>query len=127
MNIDKNNNSNNRILVCTLNEVLKKKYCIVWIEKWRDELIIFINKKNEIKIFSSICPHFGGEIHYNFKENELRCKWHDWRFCSKSGKCLTHKIIGRLKNYDFKIEPGSLKNYESIVKNNNIYAILLDY
>ena len=115
---------NNKVYLCNKNDILKKKYLNTWVEEWKDELIVFINKENKIKIFSSICPHFGGEIVFDEKMNELKCKWHDWRFCSETGTCKTYKIIGRLRNYDFKVEPGLLKNYGIEITNNKIYAIL---
>ncbi len=64
-----------------------------------------------IKIFSSICPHFGGPIIYDNKKDEFICKWHGFRFCVKSGKCLSYSIKGSLKDYNHKI------------KNNKIYLI----
>ena len=124
-------NSNNKILekkiyLCSKYEILKKKYINFWIDEWKDELIVFIDKLNQIKIFSSICPHFGGKIIYNEKDNSLSCKWHNWKFCTQTGKCQTHKIIGSLNNYDFTIKPGKLKNYITKLENDKIYAVLLD-
>ena len=112
-----------KILLCNLKLLNKKKYHIIWIDEWKDELIVFKNEKNEIKIFSSICPHFGGEIVYDSKENILKCKWHGWKFCTKKGKCLTHNILGKLQNYEFAIEPKNLQNFSYIVDKDNVYAI----
>lgn len=101
-----------------------KKYIIKWVEEWRDELIIFyIKKTNEVKIKSSICPHFGGEIVYNNRTNQLKCLWHDWEFCPQTGKCLTYPIKGKLNPYDFKVDPNPLKNYKVYNSENKIYAI----
>tara|TARA_B100001059_G_C17627142_1_gene472505 strand:+ start:301 stop:687 length:387 start_codon:yes stop_codon:yes gene_type:complete len=115
-----------KIYLCTKDEIYKNKHLIFWIEEFRDELIVFVNKLNQIKVFSSICPHFGGEIKFNHKDNTLTCKWHNWKFCPNTGTCLTYKIIGRLKSYDFQIEPGSLKNYTTKIENNKIYALLVE-
>ena len=113
-----------KIFVCSKKEILKKKYINIWVEQWKDEIIIFLDRKDKIKVFSSICPHFGGEIIFDEITNELKCKWHNWRFCVDTGKCLTHKIIGRLKSYDFEIKPGILKKYSAETVDNDIYAIL---
>ncbi len=116
--------SEKKIYLCSTNEIYKKKYLNFWIEEFRDELIVFVNKLNQIKIFSSICPHFGGEIKFNKKDNTLTCKWHNWKFCPDTGTCLSYKIIGRLKNYDFQVEPSDLKNYITKIEKNKIYALL---
>ena len=113
----------NKVFICNLKEIKIRNYIIKWIDKWNDEVIVFINKEKKIKIKSSICPHFGGEIIYNKKNNRLNCLWHNWNFCPDSGKCLTFPIKGRLNPYDFKVSPKPLKNYKSITSEEKIYAI----
>lgn len=113
-----------KIKLTSINILDKKKYLIFWIDELRDEIIIFKNKNNEIKIFSSICPHFGGEIFYDFKNYVLRCKWHDWIFCSQKGKCLSYPIKGTLKPYDFNVNPNNLKNYKFDLIGNDIYLLM---
>ena len=67
----------------------------------KDEIIGFIDQETkEIKIFSSICPHFGGEIYFSGADNSLKCKWHGWKFCKNTGKCLTFPIKGSLNLYN---------------------------
>jgi len=112
----------NKVLICASIELDKSTYVKKWIEDWKDEIIIF-KKDNKIKLFSSICPHFGGEIVYDNKLMSLKCLWHDWKFCSKSGKCLSHPIRGKLNPYDFEINPQPLKSYEIIESTGEIYAI----
>lgn len=113
-----------KIFICEFKELKDKKYLIKWVDEWRDELIVFFNKhSNEIKIKSSICPHFGGEIVYDQKDESLRCLWHNWRFCTNSGKCLTYPIKGILNPYDFEVNPKPLKSYKVINSENKIYAI----
>ena len=112
----------NKILICKSIELDKSTYVKKWIEDWKDEIIIF-KKDNKIKLFSSICPHFGGEIVYDNKLKSLKCLWHDWKFCSKSGKCLSHPIRGKLNPYDFEINPQPLKSYTIIESTEGIYAI----
>ena len=113
-----------KIHICSY-EILKKDTFIVkFIEEWKDELILFIDSiDNKLKIFSSICPHFGGEIIYDKKENILRCKWHDWKYCTKTGKCLSYPIKGVLKPYDLEIKPNNLKKYEYAIENQDIFVI----
>jgi nitrite reductase/ring-hydroxylating ferredoxin subunit len=115
----------NKIFLCSVCEINKKKYFIKFIEEIKDEIIAFIDKEtNEIKIFSSICPHFGGEIFYNQTENSLQCKWHNWKFCRISGKCLSFPIKGSLNPYNFEISPKDLNRYNSEIKDNNIFLII---
>ena len=110
--------------ICTIKELKRGNYVVKFIEKWKDELITFFDlKEDKIKIFSSICPHFGGEIIYDIEEKILRCKWHDWKFCSNSGKCLSYPIKGSLYPYEFQINPKKLLNYSSKIKGDQIYAI----
>lgn len=101
----------------------KKKFIIKYFEELRDEIICFLDDNKNIKIFSSICPHFGGEIYYDFKNNFLRCKWHDWKFCKKTGKCLSFPLKLKLKTYEFRINPGKLKNYAMKLRNDEIYLM----
>jgi len=112
---------NDKIFLCNISDLNIRDYSIHWIEELRDEVIVFKNQDNSIKVVSSICPHFGGEIFYNRKINKLKCKWHDWSFCPDSGKCLTFPIKSQLKIYDFTVEPDELKTYSHISENNKIY------
>ena len=87
-----------KIHICSY-EILKKDTFIVkFIEEWKDELIIFIDSmNNKLKIFSSICPHFGGELYFDKKQLKLRCKWHAWEYDPVSGKCLTYKLKTKIR------------------------------
>ena len=79
-----------------------------------DELIVFINKSNEISIRSSICPHFGGEIVYDKKKDRLRCLWHNWEFSPKTGECLTFPIKKFLRHKNSstkKINKATVQHY----------------
>ena len=113
-----------KVFICSLDKLNSEKTITKWIEEWKDEIILFKDKlSGRIKIFSSICPHFGGEIYLD-KTNNLRCKWHDWKFSSETGKCLTYPIRGKLNPYDFEVKPQSLKTYEVIeLEKGDIYAI----
>ncbi len=112
-----------KVFICTLKELKDNQYFIKWIDEWRDELIVFLNKSNKIIIKSSICPHFGGEIIYNSKKDVLKCLWHDWEFSSSTGKCISYPIKGILNPYDFEVNPKPLKSYKVFNQENKIYAI----
>jgi nitrite reductase/ring-hydroxylating ferredoxin subunit len=115
----------NKIHFCSIDEIKKKKYFVKFIQEIQDEIIAFIDKEtNEIKLFSSICPHFGGEIIYNEHENTLKCRWHDWKFCKNSGKCLSFPIKGALNPYNFEISPQNLNRYSNEIIDKNIYIII---
>ena len=113
-----------KIFICSYNDLMAKKYIVKWIDSWSDELIVFLDtESNKIKIKSSICPHFGGQIIYDESINQLKCLWHDWRFCKNTGECLTYPIKGKLSPYDFEVNPNPLKTYDTLNKNQKIYAI----
>ena len=102
----------NLLFLCYYNELKNSEFIVKFFDELRDEIICFIDNKNEIKVFSSICPHFGGEIFYKKTENVLACNWHNWKFCSSTGKCLSFPIKFGLNPYDFEINPDNLKTYE---------------
>jgi nitrite reductase/ring-hydroxylating ferredoxin subunit len=110
-----------KIFLCNTSDLGQNNFTNIWVEELRDEVIVFKNSNKLIKVISSICPHFGGEIFYNKKINKLKCKWHDWSFCPDSGKCLTFPIKAQLQIYDFTVEPDNLKIYNHINENNKIY------
>ena len=47
--------------------LIKDKYIIRFYNELKDEVICFLDKNENIKIYSSFCPHFGGEIYYDKK------------------------------------------------------------
>jgi|TARA_B110000238_G_C15803247_1_gene301075 nitrite reductase/ring-hydroxylating ferredoxin subunit len=102
-------------------DLIKKKYFIKFIDEVKDEVIIFIDKVSKIRIFSSICPHFGGEIYFDYQKDLLRCKWHDWRFSKLDGKCSSFNIKGQLKNYGFDVKPNNLKEFKFNITEDKIY------
>ena len=89
--------------ICNLSKLENKNYFKLWVEEFRDEIIIFkVGKKIYVK--SSICPHFGGPIVYDQTEKYLYCYWHGLKF-SIYGKCLNQKSFKAcLNNYDFELE-----------------------
>ena len=101
--------------------LVKERYIIKFYNELKDEVICFLDKNKNIKIYSSICPHFGGEIYYDKKNDFLRCKWHDWKFSKDTGKCLSYPIKLKLNPYDFEVKPNNLKKYNVKLESNEIY------
>ena len=101
-----------KIYLCSSADLNNKNYLNFWIDEAKDEILIFKDDNNIINTVSSVCPHFGGSIVYDKKINQLRCKWHDWRFCTKTGKCITVSIKTELQKYDH------------IQENNKIYLMI---
>lgn len=114
----------NKIFLVNKSQLINDRYFVKFIDKIKDEIIIFIDNKNEIRAFSSICPHFGGEIYFDFKNDLLRCKWHDWKFDKKDGKCISFPIKGKLTNYDFNINPNNLKKFKFDIDEDKIYLLV---
>ena len=94
--------------VCSLSQLQNKNYIRLWVDDFKDEIIIFINN-NKIYVKSSICPHFGGPIAYDKNRKYLYCYWHGLQF-SIDGKCSNQK--------NFK---ACLNSYVYKIVNNNIY------
>ncbi len=112
-----------KLFLCNEDELQKSGFIIKYLEEINDEIIIFTDKDNKINIFSSICPHFGGEIYYDKKENYLKCKWHGWKFSKETGKCLSYPIKGKLNPYNFEVNPNKLNKYLYTQDNKNIFII----
>jgi len=95
--------------LCDIQDLKTQDYIIVPIEKFKDEFIILLSPNEEIKIFSSICPHFGGEIIFDKKNQYLTCKWHAYKYSSNDGKCITYpKNITNLREYSSLIKEGKV-------------------
>ena len=110
-----------KIFFCEENEIDKKEYVVKWIDDFRDEIIIFKDRQKKLKAFSSICPHFGGELIYEKKKSQIKCKWHNWKFDENTGKCLTHPIPLKLKEYNIEVNPKNLKKYTISYEDKKIY------
>ena len=115
-----------KVFLIDLIQLEKKNYFIKFIEEIRDEVIIFKDKSKKIRIFSSICPHFGGEIYFDFKNDCLRCKWHDWKFSKYDGKCINFSIKGKLKKFEIESKATNLKEFSFNLIGNEIYLVLND-
>jgi nitrite reductase/ring-hydroxylating ferredoxin subunit len=113
-----------KIYLCSLEELSKNKSIIKWVDEIKDEVVVFHDKENKLKVFSSICPHFGGELIYDNIEKNLRCKWHGWKFETSNGTCINNSVRTRAKQIEFKIDPDPITNYKNDVFNKLIYLIL---
>ena len=91
---------------CAVSDIRDNGYIVKWVDEWKDELIAF-PYKDGFKAMSSVCPHFGGALAFDASRRELRCRWHDYRFCPDTGRCLTYPITGRLQEYALEVRPAS--------------------
>ena len=60
---------------------------------------------------------------YDQKKDLLRCKWHNWKFCNKTGKCLSYPLKLGLNPYEFEVKPDKLKEYNINLENDKIFLI----
>jgi nitrite reductase/ring-hydroxylating ferredoxin subunit len=111
-----------KVFFCDEDDISKNDYIVKWVDDFRDEIIIFKNKQKKLTVFSSICPHFGGELIYDKKNSQIKCKWHNWKFHENTGKCLTHPIPLKLKEYKINVNPKNLKKYNIIFEDKKIYV-----
>lgn len=98
----------NKISFCSIAELKGGRRVTKWVDEWRDEITAFMID-GEIKVLSSICPHFGGEFDLVPDKRILRCKWHGLEFDLDSGKCTTFQIAGCLRRYPFEEREGRLE------------------
>ena len=89
-----------KIQFCSITELHQKKIITKWVDSWRDE-ISAISNNGDIAVFSTICPHFGGEIELLQGPPRLRCKWHGWRYDLETGECLSSMMTACLRKYSF--------------------------
>ena len=53
-------------ILCSLAELKERKQVTPWVEEFKDEISAFYIDE-EINVFSTICPHFGGDFDLNEK------------------------------------------------------------
>jgi nitrite reductase/ring-hydroxylating ferredoxin subunit len=56
------------IYLCKLSELKKDKFNKTWFNILKDE-VGAIYENNKVYVYSTVCPHFGGEFEYNEKKN----------------------------------------------------------
>lgn len=95
------------VAVCSLAE-LKGGRFTAWNDMLKDEVTV-IQDGEAYRVFSSVCPHFGGEFDYDLNKKTAKCQWHAWEFDLKTGKCLTYpKLRTCLRLYPFEIKQGQI-------------------
>ncbi len=92
---------------CAVAEVKARRVVTRWVDELRDEVTALWDG-DEIRVISSVCPHFGGEFVFSPDCREARCKWHDWRFDVPSGRCLSFGVKTRLRRYEFSESEGMI-------------------
>jgi nitrite reductase/ring-hydroxylating ferredoxin subunit len=93
---------------CSVDDLKKNKSVTKWIEEIKDELIAIIDQ-DEIKVMSSVCPHFGGAFTYHCAKKELVCNWHGFTFDTESGKCTFPYNKMKLRQYSHQVVNGNLE------------------
>ncbi len=94
---------------CSLEELNRSKRVTRIVEELRDE-ITAIDLDGKTHVFSSVCPHFGGEFKFDRRAGKTWCKWHGYEFDIRSGKCLTFpKLKTCLRHYEFQENDGYLE------------------
>jgi nitrite reductase/ring-hydroxylating ferredoxin subunit len=89
---------------CRLSELRATKQITRWVDELRDELTALV-LDGELVVFSSVCPHFGGEFDFSqVASGKLVCKWHAWSFDARSGECLKYRLRTRLRHYSFHVD-----------------------
>ena len=125
----------NKIYFSSLQELKKNLFITKWFNEIKDEIGGIYDGSNFF-FYSSICPHFGGDFKYCKHTKKLRCNWHGWQFDITNGKSITNfnsyekkSIFNRILRLNRKIEigcfpyKGSLKKYDHIIDNQDIFIL----
>lgn len=100
---------NGRIQFCELEELKRVRRVTKWVDELRDELTALYLGDKQIVVMSSICLHNGGEFDVDWDKQQLRCRWHDWKFDIKTGECLSYSLPGRrLTHYPCEVQAGKV-------------------
>lgn len=86
------------IVLCSRQELARLGRVNLWVEAWRDEVVVFEQSPAPL-VISGLCPHFGGELDLMPRTNTLRCRWHGWEFDAVSGQCRTYPIKGCVRHF----------------------------
>tara|TARA_B100000401_G_C52728086_1_gene682091 strand:+ start:227 stop:619 length:393 start_codon:yes stop_codon:yes gene_type:complete len=125
----------NKIFLCNLVDLKRDKFVKLWFDKLNDE-VGAIYCKNQIFVYSTVCPHFGGEFELDENECFLKCKWHGWKFDINTGNSVTNfnmykknSIFNKILKLKSDIEigcfpnKGKLKEYNHVIENNKIFIV----
>jgi len=83
---------------CRSRDVPTGGHVTKWVESLRDEITVF-RRGGELLARSTVCPHNGGEFDIDLAKNELRCRWHGWRFAIDSGSGRNSHFDACLREY----------------------------
>jgi nitrite reductase/ring-hydroxylating ferredoxin subunit len=82
-----------------------------WVE---DHDLLVCRYEGELKVYTNICPHFGGPVGYHkINEGKFVCLWHNYEFAAKDGSCLTNRHF-------------HLREYRSVEKDGEIWVRLVE-
>jgi methionine sulfoxide reductase heme-binding subunit len=91
--------------VASLQELTNTGQITRWIND--HDILLYIHR-GEVKALSNVCRHFGGPVGYHkAKDGVFTCLWHNWRFSSEDGSCLSHPGLP-LRQYPVKISEGKI-------------------
>jgi nitrite reductase/ring-hydroxylating ferredoxin subunit len=93
---------------CRLEELKVNGSMTKWVDSLRDEVTAVLDG-DDIRVMSSVCPHFGGEFEYDPNERQLVCKWHSFKFDVKTGHCKYPSAKLKLRQYSFRLVDGMLE------------------
>ncbi len=88
--------------LCALADLRDGRFT-AWNDVLRDEVTV-LKDRESLRVFSSVCPHFGGEFDFDVSKGTARCRWHAWEFDLASGKCLSYpRMKTCLRHYNFEV------------------------
>ena len=109
--------------VCPSNELKQDK--IYFFSLYDQPLLIFRDKKNNVRCVKNVCPHRGASFYEgSLENNELTCPYHGARFnsdgnCQNLGRLTcSHIIDSNYENYAKKIH---LSQYKTLEKDDYIF------
>ena len=70
------------------------------------ELVLFRGESGLPQVADATCPHMGASLSEGFfREKNIVCHWHNWRFDAGTGACLKEgKEWASLPVYDVRVE-----------------------
>lgn len=86
-----------------------KKQCYYDFKDHKIEILIIYLGVSKYKVLSSFCPHFGGKLEY--KEDQLVCYFHDYRFDLNTGKCINRNVGSKCSFLDYVLNDKNMIIY----------------
>ena len=93
--------------------------------KIKNKNYFLLKNKGDYFLGSTVCPHMGGSIEFNKKEDCLHCPLHNWKFDKSSGKCINSSqdmdlIKLEYKNNALWVNDSKINNKKVIKKNKTL-------